>query len=335
MAYNHIFTDGTACVRQFAEIAKPYDYALANGIRDIFVPGDLSNVARLDEEYLIALTAFFLKYNEITTHYLVGNHDYARIGKTSVDVLKAFVENRMLRNLVLYFKPEQVVMEKVPITFMPFPYTDLPVEEPTLVFAHVEAPGAMGDNGYPLRVKEDRVQRVDGDFLISGHLHTYQYLKQQRTVFNGSLTQRNFGESLPKGFIVFEARKSEGRIKFRHEFIDSKPGFTFNTVTISSRYDWEKLSDNRSTLYRLFVDDGIIVPTNVTKNYPNIISVYSSSRRKKVEREESSRELNVKDVPRFGPTTGLLELLKKRGLTKRQLILAKGFVKEARQEFGI
>ncbi len=337
-AYERYFPDGSALDRQMNEIRKPYAYAAENAIEHVFVPGDLSNVPRMDERYLIALIAHFVSVDDhIHTHYIVGNHDHLKIGRTSVDVLHAMVESGFFKRLHIYYKPTRKVIENVPVTFMPFPYTKQPKDKPSLVFAHVETSGAVGDNGYPVKSsgKHDIV-RVDGDYMISGHLHTYQTVKAKRALFNGSLTQRNFGESLPKGWVDFTAKKkSDGTISLKHEFINGNPEFTFNTVTISDQSQWSDLSTNPASLYRIFVDEGITVPRNLMKELPNVIYVYSSDKKKKVQTLEQVAEKSVTDLPKFGPTTYLKPFLKRQGLKKPDMQLARQMVREAMSELGI
>mgnify|MGYP003402755751 FL=1 len=337
-AYERYFPDGSALERQMNEVRKPYAYASENGIQHVFVPGDLSNVPRMDERYLIALIAHFVSVDDhIDTHYIIGNHDHLREGRTSVDVLNAMVQNKFFKRLHLYYQPTRKVIDGVPVTFMPFPYTEQPKDKPSLVFSHVETSGALGDNGYPVKgsSKHDIV-RVDGDFMVSGHLHTYQTVKSKRAVFNGSLTQRNFGESLPKGWIDFTAKKrSDGRIKFSHEFISGNPEFTFNTVTISDKSQWADLSEDPSRLYRVFVDEGITVPRNLMHDRPNVIYVYSSDKKKKIETLEQHASKSLVDLPKFGPTTYLKPFLKKQGLTRPMLLTARDMVHEALSTLGI
>lgn len=337
-AYDRYFPDGSAMERQFAEFNKPYDYAAEHGISHVFIPGDISNIPRLDERYLISMMAFFkARDDHITTHYTIGNHDHLKHGRTSVDVLNAMVQNGFLKNLKLYYQPTRVVIEGVPVTFMPFPFTEQPKDKASLVFAHVETAGAVGDNGHPVKGDpQHSIVRVPGDFMISGHLHTYQYLKKQRAIYNGSLTQRNFGESLPKGWIDFTAEKVDGKIKFEHTFVNTMPGFTFNTVTISDKSQWDDISEDPSKLYRIFVDEGITVPRNMAKERPNIIYIYSSDKKTKVKTLEKHARASLADLPKFGPTTYLSPFLKKKaGLDLESRKRAKAMVYEALNELAL
>ena len=65
------------------EIKKPYEYALSQGIKYVFVPGDISDSHHMDDHTFIQLLTLLLTYDEhITTFYLRGNHDVAHKYKT-------------------------------------------------------------------------------------------------------------------------------------------------------------------------------------------------------------------------------------------------------------
>ncbi len=337
-AYERYFPDGSALDRQMNEIKKPYVYAREQGIEHVFMPGDLSDVPRMDERYLIALIAFFKSVDDhITTHYIIGNHDHLKVGRTSIDVLNSLVNHGFLKRLKLYYQPKRIKIEGVPVTFMPFPHTKQPKDRPSLVFAHVETAGAIGDNGHPVRSSgKHNIVRVDGDYMISGHLHTRQYIKSSRTLFNGSLTQRNFGEALPKGWVEFTAQLKGGKMRVDHEFVTNTPEFTFTTVTISDKSQWEDLSTDPARLYRVFVDDGIVVPRNLMRDQSNIIYVYGSDKKKKIQaQDDHAAEKSLQDLPKIGPTTFLKPFLKKLGFSSSEMRLAKEMVAEARSELSM
>jgi DNA repair exonuclease SbcCD nuclease subunit len=200
------------------------------------------------------------------------------------------------------------------------------------VFAHIETVGAIGDNGLPLKMKEDTLIRQPGDFVISGHIHQYQHLKKKRLVYCGSPYQKNFGESLPKGFIEFEAKYVSGDLKVSHTFVNSKPGFTLETVIVKQEDDWNLLNDDPSRRYKVLVDRAeVVIPKNLTTRYPNIVMINGIDTTTKVEMNRDGTEDTVtsKNLPKISMRTGLVSYLKNSGLSRAQRDMGRELVEQA------
>lgn len=340
MGMNKIFK--SPLERQLAEIHKPYQYAIEHGIRHIMVPGDMSDVPRLDDHHLIALITFLLAYDDhVDTHYMLGNHDVAHTTKTSMDVLKVLADSGFFKRFHLYTKPTVKKIEKVNCVFMPFPYMEVPeCDKPPLVFAHIEVAGAIGDNGRPLKHgNDDKFIRQEGDYVVSGHIHQHQILKKKRFAYCGSLYQKNFGESLPKGFIDLKAKYSKaGDLLVKPDFISSKPDFTLETKIITCSDDWNTLTHEENVRYKILTEEGIIVPKNVMREFPNIVYLMGAGKSVKVNMENDQIDVastTIKDMPKFGITTGLKRYLKAADMNPKQVTRARDLVAEARRVVGI
>lgn len=304
------------------EVHKPYLYAIEKGIKHVFVPGDMSDTERLDEHTFIRLVQFLLTYDgTINTYYILGNHDFASTERTSLDVLKMLESNNFFKSLKIFYEPTVLKIEGERVCFMPYPHTELPTSKAKLIFAHIDTPGAIGDNGYKLKTKEDKIAIGSKDYLISGHIHQYQYLKNKRTLYNGSLFQKNFGESLPKGFVEF---KYDGDLKFR--FVSSKPEFRLVTKVIEKPSDWDDLSKDQSIRYKVLVKESVLVPKNITTSYPNICMLKGNYTEKLSNPSEITH--NFKSVPKISPISMLKTYLKTTSLNKNQRIRALGIVKD-------
>lgn len=327
--------------RQLNEIHKPYRYAIEHGIQHMFVPGDMSDVPRMDDHTLIALITFLLSYDEhIDTHYMLGNHDVAHTTKTSMDVLKVLADSGFFKRFHLYTQPTVKKLEGVNCVFMPFPHEIVPqTPKPPVVFAHLEVAGAIGDNGRPLKHGNDeKFIRQEGDYVFSGHIHQHQILAKKRFAYCGSLYQKNFGESLPKGFIDFEAKYVNGQLKVTPNFISSKPDFTLETKIITCSDDWDTLSKEENIRYKILTEEGVIAPKNVMKDFPNIIYLMGAGRSIRVNMEADEHEgesSTIKDLPKFSVTTGLKKYLEAAELNNKQIKRARELVKEARHSIGI
>jgi DNA repair exonuclease SbcCD nuclease subunit len=322
-----------ALEKQMAEIEKVFKYAVENDIRHVFMPGDMSDKARLDEATFIALVTLLMRYDKyLSFYYLLGNHDVAQVGKTSMDVLKVFAESGVFKNVHLFSTPETVEIEGVNVGFVPFPHTALPKsKKPRLIFAHVEEPGAMGDYGTPLKSATVKVDRSERDFVISGHLHTYQVLKQRRIIYNGALYQKTFGESPNKGFIEFQAKYNEGELLVKHKFINSQPNFRLDTIKIEDSRDWEQLEKGEHVFYRIYLGEGVVTPKDIVREYPNIVQINGTTYRGKAVVED---KVSADSIPKITPLTGLIEFLHQYELSKTEMKKAVGIVKDAIQQLG-
>lgn len=328
---------------QFAEINKVYQHALANGQQHIFVPGDLSDVPRLDEENFSMLVAHLLTWDaHLNTYYMPGNHDVEHKFKTSLDVLRLLADAGVFRRFKLLHTADTLKIEGVNVSFLPWPHVEAPKAEDgrgRLIMAHIECAGAIGDNGRPLKAgNEDRVVRTADDYIVSGHIHQYQELKSKRLTYVGTLYQKNFGESLPKGFLEIKAgyKKGDSKLQFKHTFINGRPNFILESVVISDQSDWDKLRKDPNIRYKVFVDRnaGVIVPKGLTQEYPNIVTI-TGVNTKGISIEEAIEQtrgegVNVSDLPQINPMTGLKKFMAREGIVdKATLKRARGYVKEA------
>lgn len=311
------------------EIHKPFRYAIENGIDNVFVPGDISDTERLDEHTFIQLVSLLLTYDKhLYTYYIRGNHDIAHKYRTSLDVLQFMSDKKFFKRFKVFKTAELIYVDDVPIKMIPFPEKEVD-NESALIFAHVESPGAVGDNGRMLKCKKDQVHRVKGDFLVSGHIHKYQYLKSSRTLYCGSLYQKNFGESLPKGFLDLNVSYSKGQLLVEHDFIPNQPEFLLKTIHIRSMNDWEKIQNDPTIRYKVLVErnSGIIVPKNMLRDYTNI--VYLNGVDRSIENGLSNTEVkNLKSLPKFNPVYGLEGFLARQGHSNEHIKEAKAIVAE-------
>lgn len=325
--------------RTIHELDKIYQYAIAHGVPHIFVPGDISDTPHMPYEVYIAIVLFLKKYDGlIETYYIPGNHDFSDIKKTSMDLLHVLVQNGFFESFYLHMGPEQSVIEGCPISFLPYPCKDAPeYDRPHLNFSHVEYNGARGDNGRKLRVKREFFQS-EGDFNISGHIHQYQALKRKRAVYCGNPFQKNFGESLPKGFIHFKAKGTKSKIAFKHQFVNNKPDFQLVNAVIESRTDFAKLSESDAFRYKLWIAPGVEIPKDLRVKYPNITGgIYDLESKSRAAEDEAVAHdaLANPNANRVGITDGLASFLNSQGFKKRHYRDAKAIVRQAANELGI
>lgn len=324
--------------RQLSEIDKIYEYAFKNGIKHVFVPGDISDTHKMAWPTYFALYAFFKKWDEyLTTWYISGNHDFEEIHKTSIDFLKRLSEDGTFKNLKIITKPEQRKIDGIVVNFLPFPARkSIKSKKPCLNFVHEAFNGAVGDNGRVMKIK-DEIKLGKDDFTIGGHIHQYQYLKKKRTILNGNPFQKNFGESLPKGFIDFTARyNSKGSLVVEHEFVNNRPNFVLESVLIEKLADFAQLRTDDNIRYRLYVDPTVTVPTDLRVKNPNVMQILDSQGKKKLKELESAEEfgLHSMQIPDIDPLDGLKDRMTSSGFSKKDHKAAKSFIQQAISSFS-
>lgn len=183
------FLDATN--RQLKEVDKIYQYAMSKGVQHIFWPGDLSDTPKMSFGTYMKLVMFLKKYDGIiNTYYIGGNHDRSDVENTSCDLLKLLQSHGFFKSFRIFLEPEQDRIDGTLVNFCAWPCKEsMSEKEGALNMAHVEYNGAIGDNGRKMKVNKDFAS-YKRDFTVSGHIHQYQHMKQQRVIFNGTRTRR-------------------------------------------------------------------------------------------------------------------------------------------------
>ncbi|ARW58826.1 recombination related endonuclease [Erwinia phage vB_EamM_Y3] len=321
--------------RQLETIDRIYQYAIEHGIRHIFIPGDITDKFKMADETKRKLLQFFLKYEGIIdSWYCGGNHDWADMSETSMDLIKTFTEWDFLKSLHIYLRPEQVEIEGIVVNFLPHPAkSSIKHKKPCLNFCHVEAVGALGDNGRPLRTKKD-IAVDPRDYTISGHIHLAQILAKKRFSYCGSPYQKTFGEALPKGFSHIRVRYTKDKqLEVKQKFVDSKPGFRLETVLIEKQKDWSKLEVNPAIRYRAIVKDEVSIPADIRTRVPNISQINSTNKSVDLDNIDTVdvSELQLADID---PRDGLKDYLKASGIKKSLRVSARKELNAVLSEIG-
>lgn len=313
---------------QLADIDRILQYAVSNGIKYVFVPGDISDKAKMTDDTKRKLLQLLLRYEGVLDiYYIGGNHDWADHTSTSMDLIATLCEWDFLKSFHIYLKPEQIELEDIVINMLPYPATEsIKSRRPCLNFCHTETVGAMGDNGRPLKTDHDLVVG-ENDVTISGHIHLWQFLKVKNFLYCGSPYQKNFGEGPDKGFIEFKIKEKGKKLDFKFRFIPTKPSFILQTVLIKEQSDFSDLETNPNIRYRLYVAEGVVVPTDLRVRVPNIAQVLGTSK-------SQSLVLEEKHIATTDPREGLRPFLISEGATKVQLRKCKNFINSALLEIG-
>ncbi len=325
--------------RQIVEIRKAYQYAIENGIKYVIIPGDVSDTPTMEERAFMAFVSLVHEYDKhITSIYIQGNHDVQDIKKTSMDVLNLLVTKKFFKNFKLYLTPKQINLGGIVVNMLPYPCNEslpnkIDVDQGCLNFAHIERTGALMDNGRPSnRKSEHDFKCKKADYTISGHLHTYQEMKKQRTLFPGSIVQVKFNDQPKKGFVHLKAKYVEGRLVVTHKFIDSKPNFVLKRIVIEKESDWEQVENDKYAIYEVRLADGVIAPSGIRSQCPNIFSIIGS----KLSVEDVHTDIaKVKQLPSMDITSGLSQFLKSQGIKKKNRKLGLELVQKERNRLGL
>lgn len=328
---NKHFSDGDD--RILAEGEKILQYALNNGIKYVIFPGDISDTPALPFDTYTKLFNLFYKYDKLLTIiYVAGNHDFENIEKMSMNFMHRLTKTRAFKNLKIVLKPERVEIDGVPVNLLPYPcLKTLSKKQGALNIAHVEYTGAIGDNGRALKTKHE-LQSHKNDFTISGHIHQYQFMKSKRAVYCGNPFQKNFGESLPKGFIHFRATLVDNKIEFEHKFVENKPGFTLINLPIDDLNDLKKLKHDSNIRYKLHFNPEVPMPADLMLQYPNITGGIHWTGNKSVDNTDiETIKIERADID---PLFGLEAFLGAEGLDQKEIKLTLKEANKARNSLG-
>lgn len=313
---------------QLEVIDRIYQYAVQNGIKYVIIPGDISDKDEMPDDTKRSLLQHFLRYEGVVESiYIGGNHDWRDTTSTSMDLINTLCEWKFLKSLKVYLTPEQFELEGVLVNALPYPATEsIKSDRPCLNLCHTETVGAIGDNGRPLKAKHS-VSVADGDFTVSGHIHLHQFLKKKRFLYCGNPYQKTFGETDAKGFCELKAVERDGVLKVKYEYIETKPGFSLQTIIINEQADFSTLKVNPNIRYRLYVGETVVVPSDLRVRIPNIAQILSSTK-------SQSIVLEQKHVTALHPSTGLKTLLKAEGASKKQVKHCEKLLDKALLEIG-
>jgi len=311
---------------QIAELRKPFEYAVQNGIQEVWVLGDVAHKERLSEEARIALFKLLEEYDgRVIVRIILGNHDVAYDGFHALQFFVELFKSKKFKTVFIYDKKKQVVINGVPVNFLPYPATQaLPHDTSTcdksINVAHLERPGALRDNGMKIK-KGDGVKQRDKNVWVIGHLHTPQTVGL--TWYSGTLYQTSFGESLPKSFMHIKARvDKDGLLDCKIKRIPVDPAFKLIPLVIEKRKDFKKIEDNPLYLYKLFIKSGVDVDFDIHKRYPNVWNspVLFDDKKKIVLDAHEVEEI------KYDIREGLKPTLKEMGATKPQIKRAQQLV---------
>lgn len=189
------------------------------------------------------------------TDIIIGNHDFNEQDKTQGDAITPLID--LIENGKVLDKPGKVGKPSKGNSVYFYKKSGFYEVEPDLVYGvysmldgeilrltekdadkkyvaiyHGAVYGCQNDNGYVM--KGDELLKITAfnnfDVVILGDIHEFQTFERENgdtAAYSGSLIQQNYGESIEKGYVVWDLDKNE----FQRRFIPNDYGFCKLNIT--------------------------------------------------------------------------------------------------------
>jgi DNA repair exonuclease SbcCD ATPase subunit len=216
----------------------------------IFIGGDIvhSKTQGITPEIIDILSWWFTSLAEIaSTHVILGNHDGLILNESRQDAISPILNALNNKNIHLYKKSGVYPLANnktgLSINWCVFSCFDeknwcyvKPVDnEINIACFHGAVTGSKTDIDWELEgeVKAEFFDKYDFGFL--GDIHKLQYIdKEKRIAYPGSIIQQNYGESVKKGFLLWEIKSKND---FKSKFIQVKNPHPFITLNWRNNID--------------------------------------------------------------------------------------------------
>lgn len=210
------------------------------GVDRIVVAGDIvhTKTQGISPELIDNLRWWFNSMAEIApTIVTLGNHDGLIQNKSRLDSITPIIK-ALNNDRIIYIRDSEVVLDQdLPIAWCNFSCFDeegwenvKPVKNRiNIAIYHGSVRGSYTDSNWALEnfeVTESLFQNFD--FTILGDIHKHQYIDQdKRIAYCGSTIQQNYGESLDKGYLVWNIQDKDN-YSSRHYVVQNP--FPFVTI---------------------------------------------------------------------------------------------------------
>lgn len=196
----------------------------------IVIAGDLfHSKLQSSHEYHRIARGFLQTLALLTKEVIVipGNHDAALSNPDRLDAISPVVESLSVQNVRYLRDTSWYFPEKFPIAFFHPSIFDSKDEwvklacredavsqigaKIKIALYHGAINGCKTDLGWAIHGNQDDVSLFDNfDFAFLGDIHIAQWMDERgRVQYPGSLRQNNFGETLDKGYLIWEIESAE------------------------------------------------------------------------------------------------------------------------------
>ncbi len=220
--------------------------------------GDMAHTkTQLSPEYF-ELTSDFLKNlaDIAPTYIILGNHDGNLKNENRQDAITPIIDALQHPNLhLLKDSGETQLTDSICLNVLSVFDRDnwVPPSDKSMVniaLYHGAIMGCQVSDGWALENGEDDVNVFkDFDFAMLGDIHKTQHLDEEKRVwYAGSTVQQNFGESLGKGYLLWNIRDKDSFTVEKRFFMSPRP---FVTVEINQDGTLPKVDVPRNARLRL------------------------------------------------------------------------------------
>lgn len=293
--------------------------------------GDISDKQTLSDYAELQLLKLLHSWDgKLCIHIILGNHDIEQETVHSLCKIEWMSQN-CWKTIKVHTKYHAEKIQKIWFEFLPYPLIK-GKKQNSICFGHFDRPGAIGDNGLPIRSQHE-VDDSDDRTYILGHLHTPQKVKQ--SYFPGTLYQTSFGETDKKGYGLFTTDK-QGKLNHKGDswFNEFEAPFKFINLDISTQKQLDNIKKyiKENEYIKLFIKNKLDIPSNLQITYPQIIDIIGYK-----DKKDLSQLLTLEQTEQniaYQVTDNLDNFLKAKGRTTKQIKQAKKLVNEALSKMG-
>jgi len=321
----------------YEALEKVFSYAREENIKHIIYLGDIFDNPLPLPTSVIRFTKFNLKnlskWKDLNLYLIPGNHDYEKQGDTSLRIPMYIKSLGVMDRFHIFSQPSKIKVEKIPFQFLPWPFHKRLEGSASVIVAHITLNGHVMNSGYKAKNKIE--VEVGKDVWVVGDIH--ERCKVKKGFYHpGTLYQTRSDEKLPKGFTIMTASKlKSGKLKTNFKFMPIDPPHRLETKIIEVKEDFDNLTNQPNIAYKLFISEGIRIPSDLRSRFPNIwkIEGYKSKEDlKKVQNTpkwlEKFFQNETDSVKGKSLLTGLGPWLKSKGLKAKQIKIAKKIMKK-------
>ena len=220
--------------------------------------GDMAHTkTQLSPEYFELTSEFLKNLADIAPTYIIlGNHDGNLKNENRQDAITPIIEALQHSNLhLLKDSGETQLTDSVCLNVLSVfdrenwvPPSD--ESKVNIALYHGAIMGCKINDGWALENGEDEIDVFKNfDFAMLGDIHRTQYLDTEKRVwYAGSTVQQNFGESLRKGYLLWNIRDKDNFTVEKRSFLSPRP---FYTVEINQDGTLPKIEVPKNSRLRL------------------------------------------------------------------------------------
>lgn len=328
----------------YEQLDKVVAYCRKADIKNVFQLGDVFDHPYPDQKSIKEFLEFLHKNADLNFYIIAGNHDYSNVRTNSLEIGSFLTDVNLINNVRIFTKPQHLLIEGIDVFFAPYPthkkFESL-VGTPCLCLGHFEVKGAKHDSGQLIKNGVSSEELHEEDSWILGHLHRQQRISD-KIYYTGTMLQYNFGEPLPKGFVVADITQDAKKLKVKHNYVQLETPYSLLNVDVNSLEDIKTLQLNDPKFfYKLFINDNqLILPKRlVDGTTTNIYKILHNSNATSTERtltaslSEAFHEDSDKERL-FEPLGGLEDHLTQEGLTPEEVQETLLLVQNLKHEFN-